>query len=33
MRMLANLVFIFERSGEKEKHGLVMSWLKALDRN
>ena len=32
MRMLANLVFIFERSGEKEKHALVMSWLKALDR-
>ena len=32
MRMLANLVFIFERSGEREKHGLVMSWLKALDR-
>jgi len=32
MRMLANLVFIFERSGEREKHRLVMSWLKALDR-
>lgn len=32
MRMLANLVFIFERSGEKPRHALVMSWLKALDR-
>jgi len=32
MRMLANLVFIFERSGDREKHQLVMSWLKALDR-
>ena len=32
MRMLANLVFIFERRGEREKHDLVMSWLKALDR-
>jgi regulator of sirC expression with transglutaminase-like and TPR domain len=33
MRMLANLVFIFERAGEKEKHSLVLSWLKALDRD
>ncbi len=33
MRMLANLVFIFERNGEKEKHARVMSWLKALERN
>ena len=33
MRMLANLVFIFERRGEPEKHELVMSWLKALDRD
>ncbi|MGH8094348.1 MAG: transglutaminase-like domain-containing protein, partial [Chthoniobacterales bacterium] len=33
MRMFANLVFIFERSGDREKHGLVMSWLQALDRN
>lgn len=33
MRMLANLVFIFERTGEREKHLLVMSWLKALDRD
>ncbi len=32
MRMLANLVFIFERAGEKEKRALVMSWLKALER-
>lgn len=32
MRMLANLLFIFERSGERQKHALVMSWLKALDR-
>ena len=32
MRMLANLVFIFERRGEREEHDLVMSWLKALDR-
>lgn len=32
MRMLANLLFIFERAGEKRKHDLVMSWLKALDR-
>jgi regulator of sirC expression with transglutaminase-like and TPR domain len=32
MRMLANLLFIFERAGEKGKHALVMSWLKALDR-
>lgn len=33
MRMLANLLFIFERAGEKEKHQLVMSWLKALERD
>ena len=33
MRMLANLVFIFERAGEREKHRLVLSWLKALDRH
>src|SRR5450432_3240979 len=33
MRMLANLLFIFERAGEKQKHQLVMSWLKALDRD
>ena len=32
MRMLANLLFIFERSGERQKHSLVMSWLKALNR-
>jgi len=32
MRMLANLLFIFERSGERQKHTLVMTWLKALDR-
>lgn len=32
MRMLANLVFIYERNGDKAKHALVMSWLKALDR-
>ena len=32
MRMLANLLFIFERAGEKPKHALVMSWLKALER-
>lgn len=32
MRMLANLLFIFERSGEREKHALVTSWLTALDR-
>ncbi|CAN5363250.1 hypothetical protein BH20VER3_BH20VER3_09910 [soil metagenome] len=32
MRMLANLLFIFERAGDKQKHRLVMSWLKALDR-
>lgn len=33
MRMLANLLFIFERAGERPKHRLVMSWLKALDRD
>ncbi|HXA08639.1 MAG TPA: transglutaminase-like domain-containing protein [Chthoniobacterales bacterium] len=33
MRMLANLLFIFERAGEKQKHQLVMNWLKALDRD
>lgn len=33
MRMLANLVFIFERSGERARHDLVMTWLKALDRD
>lgn len=33
MRMLTNLLFIFERAGEKQKHQLVMSWLKALDRD
>ena len=32
MRMLANLLFIFERARERQKHALVMSWLKALDR-
>ncbi|MGI8889575.1 MAG: transglutaminase family protein [Chthoniobacterales bacterium] len=32
MRMLANLLFIFERAGEKQKHALVMSLLKALER-
>lgn len=32
MRMLANLIFIFERQGDKQRHGLVSSWLKALDR-
>lgn len=32
LRMLANLLFIFERAGEKRRHALVMSWLKALDR-
>jgi regulator of sirC expression with transglutaminase-like and TPR domain len=32
MRMLANLVFICERSGEKQKRDLLMSWLKGLDR-
>jgi regulator of sirC expression with transglutaminase-like and TPR domain len=33
MRMLANLLFIFERAGDRRKHGLVMNWLKALDRS
>jgi regulator of sirC expression with transglutaminase-like and TPR domain len=33
MRMLANLLFIFERNGEKAKRALVMNWLKALERN
>ena len=33
MRMLANLLFIFERAGEKTKRAVVMEWLKALDRN
>ncbi|MBA3543591.1 MAG: hypothetical protein H0T83_04015 [Chthoniobacterales bacterium] len=33
MRMLANMLFIFERSGERPKHQLVMNWLKALDRD
>ena len=32
MRMLANLLFIFERAGEKRKHGMVQGWLKALER-
>ena len=32
MRMLANLHYIFERAGEKQKQDLVMSWLKALER-
>lgn len=32
MRMLANLLFIFQRAGEKKKHDLVASWLKALER-
>jgi regulator of sirC expression with transglutaminase-like and TPR domain len=32
LRMLANLLFIFERSGEKTKRVLVMEWVKALDR-
>jgi hypothetical protein len=31
--MVANLVFIFERAAEREKHRLVLSWLKALDRH
>lgn len=33
MRMLANLVFVFDRTGARRKHDLVMSWLKALDRD
>lgn len=33
MRMLANLLFIFERSGDKTKHDLILGWLKALDRD
>ena len=33
MRMLANLLFIFERSGERQKHALVMRCLKALERD
>jgi regulator of sirC expression with transglutaminase-like and TPR domain len=32
MRMLANLLFIFQRAGEKRKHDLVARWLKALER-
>ena len=32
MRMLANLLFVFERAGKKQKRALVMSWLKALNR-
>ena len=32
MRMLANLLFIFERAGEKRKHAMVKGWLKALER-
>jgi regulator of sirC expression with transglutaminase-like and TPR domain len=32
MRMLANLLFIFERAGDKPKHELVLNWLRALDR-
>ncbi len=32
MRMLANLLFIFERAGEKPKHALVRGWLGALER-
>ena len=31
--MVANLFFIFERAGEREKHRLVLSCLKALDRH
>ena len=33
MRMLANLVLIFERQGEKQKQALAMGWLQALDRD
>lgn len=32
LRMLANLLFIFERAGERTKHQFVMEWVKALDR-
>jgi regulator of sirC expression with transglutaminase-like and TPR domain len=32
MRMLANLLFIFERAGEQRKHGMVKGWLQALGR-
>ena len=32
MRMLGNLLFIFQRDGEKRKHDTVASWLKALER-
>ncbi|HEY1770699.1 MAG TPA: transglutaminase-like domain-containing protein [Chthoniobacterales bacterium] len=31
-RMLANLLFIFERAGDKQKHSLITNWLTALDR-
>lgn len=33
MRMLANLLFIFERAGEERKHGMVKGWLQALGRD
>jgi regulator of sirC expression with transglutaminase-like and TPR domain len=33
MRMLANLLFIFERAGDRAKHELILGWLKALDRD
>jgi regulator of sirC expression with transglutaminase-like and TPR domain len=33
MRMLANLLFIFERAGERQKHKQAMNWLRALDRD
>jgi len=33
MRVLANLLFIFERAGEKRRHGMVKGWLKALERD
>ena len=33
MRMLANLLFVFERTGEERKHGMVKGWLQALGRD
>lgn len=32
VRMLANLAFVFERTGKKQKHELVTRWLQALER-
>jgi hypothetical protein len=30
MRMLANLLYVYDLDGDTEKHGMVKSWMDAL---